>query len=506
MIAAALLFVGCEDSADAILRVEKSYLIQDFGVDGGSIRIPVRATGPFSADVETGNWCQASVSGVYVQLDIEAMPDGKDRSTKVTISSGKCRPVTVSVSQTSILVEQVPESVALSNSVRTFSLTIQSATKLNFTHPDWISSVDGDWEISRKTYTFLASEAESDREGTFVVTAEDSDFTLEIPVTQVAYSNAGISLLKNLWKKDIFQSSPLQSSSTRYTCLSQLETEANKLSPTDFKAYIALTDENKLKAYEEQYAILACYRYAFENAVSEIASTVVEEGSAVIWMLYNMGFVVKTPSVCFGFDVNHLLAKQLEPYLDFLCVSHSDNDHKDDQLNAAMTAAGKPVLSNFYTSNSYVCREPSTFNIKGCTITTTITDENATDLMCTTVHRIKCGEDAGGFEIIHTGDSSYDRSQFTGCLDGSSTNVLILRYGNIAETNILGTAAGQVVPDYILFSHLEELRHNVGSSPARATIRGAIQNMYNFSGTPGAGKTYLPFWGEKMVWKNGKLQ
>src|SRR5690606_39346714 len=86
--------------------------------------------------------------------------------------------------------------------------------------------------------------------------------------------------------------------------------------------------------------------------------------SDLVWMLYNMGFVVKTPSGCFGIDVHHRLAEDLEPYLDFLCITHNHGDHANKKLIQAMQSKGKPVVSNFnQESPLYMSKTATSYTI-----------------------------------------------------------------------------------------------------------------------------------------------
>ena len=499
--------VSCNRFSDDIFRIESKYRTQTFFASGGTSEIPVRATGTFSA-VSAADWCHVEVAEPLLMVSVDPIEGITERSTEVTVSSPGCKDITVDVSQISVIVNDAPSEISLTNAMLTFSVSVNSAIEVRFSYPSWISAVDDKWESGTKTYVFQASKitdaSVESRKGEFVISAPEALFELSIPVRQTAYSTEAMQTLSDLWKSDMFQASPLAATSSRYALLSAMEAYCNGLGPDEFKAYLAMSDANA-ETKEQSSPILSCYRFVFDRILSDIQSTKVETGSVMIWHLYNMGFIVKTPSACFGMDLNHRYAAQFAPYLDFITVSHNDADHIDTALMNAMDALHKPVLSNFWAGD-YQAKSPTTYTLGNIHITTCITDENATDTYCTTVHRIKCGDDAGGFEIIHTGDSSYDKSQFTACLDGSKTNLLILRFGAVAETNILGTGSGQVVPDAVLFSHLEELRHNIGTSPARASILGSIENMKErFTGTVAEGHIYVPFWGEKIQWKDGKF-
>lgn len=93
-----------------------------------------------------------------------------------------------------------------------------------------------------------------------------------------------------------------------------------------------------------------------ENAIYEIRTVKVTEG-AVIWKLYNHSFVVKTPSVTIGFDIQRgfrgpeepvlskdLMERLIEP-VDVLFISHYHNDHADSWVAGMFLAQNKPVVS-----------------------------------------------------------------------------------------------------------------------------------------------------------------
>ncbi|MFC1552705.1 FlgD immunoglobulin-like domain containing protein, partial [Candidatus Latescibacterota bacterium] len=67
-----------------------------------------------------------------------------------------------------------------------------------------------------------------------------------------------------------------------------------------------------------------------------------------IWQIYNHGFVVKTPSKTFGFDLrafpNSKDFMDLADILDAYFISHWHIDHKTERLIDAMTARDKPVV------------------------------------------------------------------------------------------------------------------------------------------------------------------
>ena len=112
------------------------------------------------------------------------------------------------------------------------------------------------------------------------------------------------------------------------------------------------------------------YHARIEKAVADMEQTKVESG-AIVWKIYNMGFVVRTVSVTLAFDLNRGprgyryaegskprtnvpspgfpiaddLAKRLVAQCDVMFVSHEHGDHADLFMANAFLEAGKPVVA-----------------------------------------------------------------------------------------------------------------------------------------------------------------
>jgi hypothetical protein len=78
--------------------------------------------------------------------------------------------------------------------------------------------------------------------------------------------------------------------------------------------------------------------------------------------------------------------------------------------------------------------------------------------------------------------------------------MVVLRWGASRENNILGTGKGQVKTDYAVLSHLIEQRHEPWPK-GQASITKTLEHLPNVE----CENTIMPFWGEKMTWKKGKL-
>ena len=296
------------------------------------------------------------------------------------------------------------------------------------------------------------------------------------------------------------KTSPFLLDDKRLMFLNKFETYSDNLDHLTFREYLSKSDEEAVNM-ENTIPIIYFYREAFDKVLYELENTVVEKESAVVWLLYNMGFIVKTPSGSFGVDIDHRWAEQFAPYLDFLCITHNHSDHYNAELIEAMDKQGKPVLSNFHKEDGkYVSTTPTSYKIGNFTIHTDISDHLANPELpnFVTLFRIECGDDAGNFSMLHCGDSGFNPKHFTNVQ--GPVNMVVLRWGAPRENNILGTGEGQVKPDYAVLSHLIELRHKPYPY-GQASITKTLEHLP----TVECENTILPFWGEKLIWKNGEM-
>ena len=499
------LVCSCTKAEDNYIKIERKHLTKEFGCEGGSAMFLVDANVNFNYECDV-DWIDAKINGPSIAYEVAPLRDCPDRSAVLRVVGAGVNDIEVNITQTAITVNNAPESFVITNHSPAMAIDITSGVELVFDLPEWVESVDADFEYGQKTYTFTAlpiNDGSAERSGEFAVRAKDEKvgFELTIPIEQSSTTNEHMKKMDELWQTDPLAPMSATSDDPRYALLTLMQKNSELFNRDPFQEYLKLGPADAFKV-EQDNAIMSCYRYAYDVVLSEIKTTKVEEGSAVIWMLYNMGFIIKTPSVCLGVDINHYYAEQFAPYLDLLLVSHADSDHRDDDLMTAMCDMGKPVLSNFWQkSSTYMSTTPREYSVNGLKIYTSITDHDAEKRNYTTCHFVEFGENAGNFTFMHVGDSNFQTAQYKE-MTGRTPNLLVLRYGAAAEKNILGTGSGQVQPDYIFLSHLIELRHYVEKSPGRASILNAWKNNQNNL----SGKAHLPFWGERFIWKDGDLK
>lgn len=155
-------------------------------------------------------------------------------------------------------------------------------------------------------------------------------------------------------------------------------------------------------------AAIARLDAAFDKIMFELKSVSVTSRPAV-WLMYNMGIVVKTPRTCFAVDLVHRRAEEMAGLLDFALITHNHGDHFTEKFYREMNGAGKTVISNFkdnygvadWKKGGYT-RSRKEFKIEDVTIDTSLTDHNWYLVDYTTVFEIR----VGNFVIYHSGDCS----------------------------------------------------------------------------------------------------
>ena len=141
--------------------------------------------------------------------------------------------------------------------------------------------------------------------------------------------------------------------------------------PHDRRLALLLLDAGLHDPYApNRPAVQRFYHAQMEHAIAEMETTRVIE-DAMIWKLYNHGFVVRTPTVTLAFDVyrgapgfraddpakgrtivaspgfplSDDLAGRLVRQCDVLFVSHRHGDHADPWIARAFLDQGKPVVA-----------------------------------------------------------------------------------------------------------------------------------------------------------------
>jgi len=269
------------------------------------------------------------------------------------------------------------------------------------------------------------------------------------------------------------------------------QAETDLVKPEQFRAYMQ-TGRNP-----DALASLDRLERGFARMLKEIPETEVGDVPAV-WLVYNMGVVVKTREALFSIDLMHRRAAELAPRLDFALITHNHGDHYTQDFYKAMNGAGKTVVNNFidnygaadwrkggdrwYENGGYV-RGTRVFRIKDVEIRTSLTDHNDYLVDYTTAFEIR----VGNWRMLHTGDcSNVDKlNPVWGRPD------LWVQMPGCGIDNVAGEK--KLRPALTAFGHLWELGHGAGRvtapflRPRLAKVRAA------------GGKVVVPLWGERIV-------
>ncbi len=275
----------------------------------------------------------------------------------------------------------------------------------------------------------------------------------------------------------------------REALMEQMQVYADSCSDKMFYAYYAATDPAEVKRMENN-TIFEYHHESLEKLLREIPLQQVPQGHVVLWHLYNMGYVVKTPSHTFGIDLKHRDAARLEPLLEFLCITHNHQDHFSMPLIEAMVKAGKTVYSNFLDCGTRVGTDETLRPVDGIEIITTVVDHNPQLVNFVVDYEIDCGADTGNKVILHLGDSrNWEQLRKT-----KEVDVLI---PHLAVGLDMPRAVEKLNPKVVLMSHIMELSHPIDKW--RWSYPYGLARCRDLTEALGKEEVYLPVWGEKIV-------
>lgn len=290
-------------------------------------------------------------------------------------------------------------------------------------------------------------------------------------------------IINRFWK-----TSPTNLNENRVGAMFRMQQYMDKISAEEFERYLVSPEPERRKM--EKGTALRFYQRSLEKLVKEIPSTRVENGTVAIWLLYNMGYVVKTPSHCFAIDLKHPEAERLVPFIDFLMITHDHDDHYTDALNKAMIEAGKPVFSNFDKPDYAMTnlRDVRELEVDGLKIQTELTDHNKNKPEFVITYYVDCGDDTGNVRFYFVGDSFNWRQ-----LNPPQPVDIFVPHIRVGLN--LYKAANNIQPNWVLASHLLELGHPLGKY--RWSYSCGLAAAYEIY----RDNVYVPVWGDKIIYR-----
>ncbi len=309
-------------------------------------------------------------------------------------------------------------------------------------------------------------------------------FVVGISMPTMLYAQSIEEMADIFWNK----SSCKELTEERRAAMAEMQTYVNTFTHTLFNEYMVAPAGSEKVAGIEQWGLMKYYNMALEKLLTEIPATKVKKGEVAIWQLYNMGYVVKTNTQCFGIDLYHKYAEKLAPMIDFLLVTHNHSDHKSPKLFAELERQGKAVYSNFL-DNGHKVTTGDEFSIGNISVKVNTVDHNKTLTNFVNTYEVNCYAKKGkSYTILFTGDAhNYEQLSATGKVD--------LFVPHLAVGLNMAEAVKKLNPKEVLMSHILELGHAINK------WRWSYQYGINECEKLKRENVYLPVWGEKIVLK-----
>ncbi|MBR5626501.1 MAG: MBL fold metallo-hydrolase [Thermoguttaceae bacterium] len=264
-----------------------------------------------------------------------------------------------------------------------------------------------------------------------------------------------------------------------------IQRSVDRLRAREFTEYFKSSGEDAAR-WENERGVLHYLNVSFDKVMAEMTATPVPEGNVVFWHVYNMGYIIKTPTQTIAIDIKHRRAPELVPYIDFLLVTHKHGDHYTDEFCEAVAAAGKPVVSNFIDNPWKTPPEGREYEFGDSAIRVRLVDHNDKLRHFVSTYEIDCGPKSGNFVIFHVGDAC---------------NVNQIKAEKPVDVFIPHLAVGLDVPKAVnetlrpantLLSHILELGHAIDK------WRWSYEYGYNICKKCANDSVVLPVWGEKL--------
>jgi L-ascorbate metabolism protein UlaG (beta-lactamase superfamily) len=237
------------------------------------------------------------------------------------------------------------------------------------------------------------------------------------------------------------------------------------------------------------------YTFMIRKAILEIKNEVVTEG-ATIWLLYNHGFVVKTPSVTFGCDLRDFFSTEifleLANLIDAYFISHGHPDHYTWKLVDSMSTLDKPVVGPAQFALAPIkMKAGDSMVIAGLSVTA---HDGLHGGAYVRQFEIVTPD---GFKFLHTGDNESSKTlpSITD-IDVMFLNNWINELGSVSSIKGVRIAVNKMKPKVTLPGHMMELGHL--STPSPFPYRDPIAAD---DGTL-ASEYYILAWGERYHYGN----
>ena len=189
------------------------------------------------------------------------------------------------------------------------------------------------------------------------------------------------------------------SNAARMEAGENIQKAADACSARDFAEYVR-ADAQTAGKMREKFAILRYFDDAFSKTAEWIKNGKPRCGEVQLGLVYNMGYVVKTPTLTFAIDLCHPRAAEIADNLDFVLITHNHQDHLSQPLINTLKKAGKPIVQNYMDTPHYSAGNRR-FKFGEATILTKCCDHNRRLERFVLTYEIDCGKSAGSAHFPH---------------------------------------------------------------------------------------------------------
>lgn len=270
-----------------------------------------------------------------------------------------------------------------------------------------------------------------------------------------------------------------------------LQGEIDEVPAQMFAAY--LRGEESSASCAREYPAVARLDATLARVMHDAKEAVVGDRPAV-WLVYNMGVIVKTRQSLFSIDLCHAHAHEFADALDFAVITHNHTDHYTRRFYQEMDGRlHKTVISNFADNygaafNGGKCgfaRGEKEFGLGDVTVRTYESDHNRFLRGFTMPVEIDCG----GFTIFHVGDTANVTE-----LHPLHTPDLWIHHCRCWKRET-GPGAAHLRPKLTVVAHLHEMQHPRGHARWTFADGDAAKADSEKVGVPAV----VPFWGDRIA-------
>ncbi len=296
-------------------------------------------------------------------------------------------------------------------------------------------------------------------------------------------------LQKNIPLNRLYKTSPFELSQERLDVFKLIQAQADICPDTTFKNYKVKRFENPDIRPSHLSPIIETLEDASEKILNDIETLPRPNDFVRIWLLYNMGYIIQTPTALFGIDISSPSDLKIADKLDFLLITHKHTDHFSTKLMRHM--GEKPVVSNFFDNKYKQGDKEQTLKFGNIEIHTKLVAHGSGKKLpkFVTTYEIICKDTKNNISIFHAGDAG----RADELIPKSKVDIFIPHVA--VGLNIKKCADEIIKPKLILMSHILELAHHINKW--RWSIPFGLKACEKITSV----KTIMPFWGEMIEYR-----